>query len=65
MVASDCVCPAQVCCRQKDYWQFVKDICWLSPGSAHHLEKVGSSGVALCAQWGEEKAAGLQGLPVA
>ncbi|NXS06149.1 RUBIC protein, partial [Oxylabes madagascariensis] len=29
----------QVCCRQKDYWQFVKDIRWLSPGSAHHLEK--------------------------
>ncbi|NXP71428.1 RUBIC protein, partial [Ramphastos sulfuratus] len=29
----------KVCCRQKDYWQFVKDICWLSPGSAHHLEK--------------------------
>ncbi|XP_075274236.1 run domain Beclin-1-interacting and cysteine-rich domain-containing protein isoform X4 [Opisthocomus hoazin] len=28
-----------VCCRQKDYWQFVKDIRWLSPGSAHHLEK--------------------------
>uniref|UniRef100_A0A8C5U2D5 Rubicon autophagy regulator n=1 Tax=Malurus cyaneus samueli TaxID=2593467 RepID=A0A8C5U2D5_9PASS len=25
--------------RQKDYWQFVKDIRWLSPGSAHHLEK--------------------------
>ncbi|XP_051482748.1 run domain Beclin-1-interacting and cysteine-rich domain-containing protein isoform X4 [Apus apus] len=29
----------QVCCRQKDYWQFVKDIRWLNPGSAHHLEK--------------------------
>ncbi|NXX38526.1 RUBIC protein, partial [Tricholaema leucomelas] len=29
----------KMCCRQKDYWQFVKDICWLSPGSAHHLEK--------------------------
>ncbi|NWW76762.1 RUBIC protein, partial [Climacteris rufus] len=29
----------KVCCRQKDYWQFVKDIRWLSPGSAHHLEK--------------------------
>ncbi|PKU39805.1 run domain beclin-1 interacting and cysteine-rich containing hypothetical protein [Limosa lapponica baueri] len=28
----------KVCCRQ-DYWQFVKDIRWLSPGSAHHLEK--------------------------
>uniref|UniRef100_A0A8D0F064 Rubicon autophagy regulator n=1 Tax=Strix occidentalis caurina TaxID=311401 RepID=A0A8D0F064_STROC len=25
--------------KQKDYWQFVKDIRWLSPGSAHHLEK--------------------------
>ncbi|XP_009579960.1 PREDICTED: run domain Beclin-1 interacting and cysteine-rich containing protein [Fulmarus glacialis] len=30
----------KVCCRQKDYWQFVKDIRWLSPGSAHHLEKL-------------------------
>ncbi|XP_061204777.1 run domain Beclin-1-interacting and cysteine-rich domain-containing protein isoform X2 [Neopsephotus bourkii] len=29
----------KMCCRQKDYWQFVKDIRWLSPGSAHHLEK--------------------------
>ncbi|NXE86516.1 RUBIC protein, partial [Menura novaehollandiae] len=29
----------KVCCREKDYWQFVKDIRWLSPGSAHHLEK--------------------------
>ncbi|NXE60923.1 RUBIC protein, partial [Calcarius ornatus] len=29
----------KVCCRQKDYWHFVKDIRWLSPGSAHHLEK--------------------------
>ncbi|NXG10315.1 RUBIC protein, partial [Sakesphorus luctuosus] len=29
----------EVCCRQKDYWQFVKDIRWLSPSSAHHLEK--------------------------
>ncbi|NXU93755.1 RUBIC protein, partial [Xiphorhynchus elegans] len=29
----------KVCCRQKDYWQFVKDIRWLSPNSAHHLEK--------------------------
>ncbi|XP_040468510.1 run domain Beclin-1-interacting and cysteine-rich domain-containing protein isoform X6 [Falco naumanni] len=29
----------KVCCRQKDYWQFVKDIRWLSPSSAHHLEK--------------------------
>lgn len=47
-VVPDCACPGQVCCRQKDYWQFVKDIRWLSPGSAHHLEKVGSGGVALC-----------------
>uniref|UniRef100_A0A8B9ED62 Rubicon autophagy regulator n=1 Tax=Anser cygnoides TaxID=8845 RepID=A0A8B9ED62_ANSCY len=31
--------PGQVCCRQKDYWQFVKDIRRLSPNSAHHLEK--------------------------
>uniref|UniRef100_A0A8B9BTM2 Rubicon autophagy regulator n=1 Tax=Anser brachyrhynchus TaxID=132585 RepID=A0A8B9BTM2_9AVES len=29
----------KVCCRQKDYWQFVKDIRRLSPNSAHHLEK--------------------------
>ncbi|XP_074860818.1 run domain Beclin-1-interacting and cysteine-rich domain-containing protein isoform X2 [Carettochelys insculpta] len=29
----------KVCCRQKDYWQFVKDIRWLSPRSAHHVEK--------------------------
>uniref|UniRef100_A0A8C9EW99 Rubicon autophagy regulator n=1 Tax=Pavo cristatus TaxID=9049 RepID=A0A8C9EW99_PAVCR len=29
----------QVYCRQKDYWQFVKDIRRLSPSSAHHLEK--------------------------
>ncbi|NXA31231.1 RUBIC protein, partial [Eudromia elegans] len=29
----------KVCCRQKDYWQFVKDIRWLSPNSAHHVEK--------------------------
>ncbi|NXA51126.1 RUBIC protein, partial [Nothocercus julius] len=29
----------KVCCRQKDYWQFVKDIRWLSPNSAHHMEK--------------------------
>lgn len=28
-----------VYCRQKDYWQFVKDIRRLSPSSAHHLEK--------------------------
>lgn len=46
----DYACLGQVCCRQKDYWQFVKDIRWLSPGSAHHLEKVGSGGVAFCAQ---------------
>ncbi|XP_072200474.1 run domain Beclin-1-interacting and cysteine-rich domain-containing protein isoform X2 [Excalfactoria chinensis] len=29
----------KVYCRQKDYWQFVKDIRQLSPSSAHHLEK--------------------------
>ncbi|NXJ15169.1 RUBIC protein, partial [Odontophorus gujanensis] len=29
----------KVYCRQKDYWQFVKDIHRLSPSSAHHLEK--------------------------
>lgn len=29
----------KVCCRQKDYWQFVKDIRQLSPRSAHHVEK--------------------------
>ncbi|KAM7132958.1 run domain Beclin-1-interacting and cysteine-rich domain-containing protein isoform 7-T7 [Molossus nigricans] len=29
----------QVCCRQTDYWQFVKDIRWLSPHSALHVEK--------------------------
>ncbi|XP_055983115.1 run domain Beclin-1-interacting and cysteine-rich domain-containing protein isoform X4 [Sorex fumeus] len=29
----------QVCCRQADYWQFVKDIRWLSPHSALHVEK--------------------------
>nr|XP_013814951.1 PREDICTED: run domain Beclin-1 interacting and cysteine-rich containing protein isoform X2 [Apteryx mantelli mantelli] len=29
----------KVYCRQKDYWQFVKDIRWLSPSSAHHVEK--------------------------
>ncbi|XP_065604189.1 run domain Beclin-1-interacting and cysteine-rich domain-containing protein isoform X2 [Cyrtonyx montezumae] len=29
----------KVYCRQKDYWQFVKDIRRLSPSSAHHLEK--------------------------
>ncbi|XP_015281457.1 PREDICTED: run domain Beclin-1 interacting and cysteine-rich containing protein, partial [Gekko japonicus] len=28
-----------VCFRQKDYWQFVKDIRWLSPHAAHHVEK--------------------------
>ncbi|KAK2489393.1 hypothetical protein MC885_012661, partial [Smutsia gigantea] len=28
-----------VCCRQTDYWQFVKDIRWLSPHSALHVEK--------------------------
>lgn len=29
----------QVCHRQTDYWQFVKDIRWLSPHSALHVEK--------------------------
>ncbi|XP_050819739.1 run domain Beclin-1-interacting and cysteine-rich domain-containing protein isoform X7 [Gopherus flavomarginatus] len=29
----------KVYCRQKDYWQFVKDIRRLSPRSAHHVEK--------------------------
>uniref|UniRef100_A0A8C5NYN3 RUN domain and cysteine-rich domain containing, Beclin 1-interacting protein n=1 Tax=Jaculus jaculus TaxID=51337 RepID=A0A8C5NYN3_JACJA len=29
----------QLCCRQADYWQFVKDIRWLSPHSALHVEK--------------------------
>ncbi|XP_074157600.1 run domain Beclin-1-interacting and cysteine-rich domain-containing protein isoform X1 [Sminthopsis crassicaudata] len=29
----------QVCCQQNDYWQFVKDIRWLSPHSALHVEK--------------------------
>uniref|UniRef100_A0A2K6UBV4 Rubicon autophagy regulator n=2 Tax=Saimiri boliviensis TaxID=27679 RepID=A0A2K6UBV4_SAIBB len=29
----------QVCCHQADYWQFVKDIRWLSPHSALHVEK--------------------------
>ncbi|XP_028919238.1 run domain Beclin-1-interacting and cysteine-rich domain-containing protein isoform X2 [Ornithorhynchus anatinus] len=29
----------QVCCQRKDYWQFVKDIRWLSPHSALHVEK--------------------------
>ncbi|XP_026505907.1 run domain Beclin-1-interacting and cysteine-rich domain-containing protein isoform X2 [Terrapene carolina triunguis] len=29
----------KVYCRQKDYWQFVKDIRRLSPHSAHHVEK--------------------------
>ncbi|XP_075794312.1 run domain Beclin-1-interacting and cysteine-rich domain-containing protein isoform X2 [Pelodiscus sinensis] len=31
--------PDKVCCRQTDYWQFVKDIRWLSPHSSHHVEK--------------------------
>ncbi|XP_077204171.1 run domain Beclin-1-interacting and cysteine-rich domain-containing protein isoform X3 [Paroedura picta] len=31
--------PDKVCFRQKDYWQFVKDIRWLSPHAAHHVEK--------------------------
>ncbi|XP_062987835.1 run domain Beclin-1-interacting and cysteine-rich domain-containing protein isoform X2 [Elgaria multicarinata webbii] len=29
----------QVCCRQRDYWQFVKDIRRLSPNAAHHVER--------------------------
>ncbi|XP_056649566.1 run domain Beclin-1-interacting and cysteine-rich domain-containing protein isoform X3 [Monodelphis domestica] len=29
----------QVCCQRNDYWQFVKDIRWLSPHSALHVEK--------------------------
>uniref|UniRef100_A0A8C8RWE8 Rubicon autophagy regulator n=1 Tax=Pelusios castaneus TaxID=367368 RepID=A0A8C8RWE8_9SAUR len=29
----------KVYCRQKAYWQFVKDIRWLSPHAAHHVEK--------------------------
>ncbi|XP_074070835.1 run domain Beclin-1-interacting and cysteine-rich domain-containing protein isoform X3 [Macrotis lagotis] len=29
----------QVCCQPNDYWQFVKDIRWLSPHSALHVEK--------------------------
>ncbi|XP_008568918.1 PREDICTED: run domain Beclin-1 interacting and cysteine-rich containing protein isoform X4 [Galeopterus variegatus] len=28
-----------MCCHQTDYWQFVKDIRWLSPHSARHVEK--------------------------
>ncbi|XP_051715159.1 run domain Beclin-1-interacting and cysteine-rich domain-containing protein isoform X4 [Oryctolagus cuniculus] len=28
-----------VCCHQTDYWQFVKDIRWLSPHSALHVEQ--------------------------
>ncbi|XP_061493557.1 run domain Beclin-1-interacting and cysteine-rich domain-containing protein isoform X2 [Rhineura floridana] len=31
--------PDKVYCRQRDYWQFVKDIRWLSPHVAHHVEK--------------------------
>ncbi|XP_034988450.2 run domain Beclin-1-interacting and cysteine-rich domain-containing protein isoform X1 [Zootoca vivipara] len=31
--------PDKVCCRQRDYWQFVKDLRWLSPHAAHHIEK--------------------------
>ncbi|XP_075412395.1 run domain Beclin-1-interacting and cysteine-rich domain-containing protein isoform X1 [Tenrec ecaudatus] len=29
----------QVCCRQTEYWPFVKDIRWLSPHAAVHVEK--------------------------
>ncbi|KAK2090002.1 hypothetical protein P7K49_031258 [Saguinus oedipus] len=39
VICSFCVFPQQVCCRQTDYWQFVKDIRWLSPQSALHVEK--------------------------
>ncbi|XP_066477780.1 run domain Beclin-1-interacting and cysteine-rich domain-containing protein isoform X2 [Tiliqua scincoides] len=31
--------PDKVCCRQKDYWQFVKDVRRLSPHAAQHVEK--------------------------
>lgn len=41
-------------CRQKDYWQFVKDIRRLSPSSAHHLEKVSSGGCLGVPSLGEE-----------
>lgn len=34
----------QVYCHQTDYWQFVKDIRWLSPHSALHVEKVRGEG---------------------
>lgn len=51
--------PGQVCCRQKDYWQFVKDIRRLSPNSAHHLEKVSSGGTFVYPAGGE-RAAGLR-----
>lgn len=50
----------QVCCRQADYWQFVKDIRWLSPHSALHVEKVRVKGEL--AHWGV--AASLQGYSV-
>lgn len=54
--------PGQVCCRQKDYWQFVKDIRRLSPSSAHHLEKV-SPGGCLCVPSGREESSRAAGLP--
>nr|XP_008505204.1 PREDICTED: run domain Beclin-1 interacting and cysteine-rich containing protein isoform X3 [Equus przewalskii] len=39
VICSPYAFPQQVCCRQTDYWQFVKDIRWLSPHSALHVEK--------------------------
>ncbi|XP_034526809.1 run domain Beclin-1-interacting and cysteine-rich domain-containing protein [Ailuropoda melanoleuca] len=39
VISSPYVFLQQVCCRQTDYWQFVKDIRWLSPHSALHVEK--------------------------
>lgn len=44
VICSPYVFPLQVCCRQANYWQFVKDIRWLSPHSALHVEKVRSEG---------------------
>ena len=38
VISSPSVFSQQVCCRQTDYWQFVKDIRWLSPHSALHVE---------------------------
>lgn len=42
--------PSQACRRQTDYWQFVKDIRWLSPHSALHVEKVRVRAERLCWQ---------------